>query len=44
MNSAETSHDTVTKVGFRRKFAAYVSLTKPRVMELLLAVTVPTMF
>ena len=31
-------------VGFRRKFSAYVSLTKPRVMELLLAVTVPTMF
>ena len=31
-------------VGFRRKFLAYVALTKPRVMELLLAVTVPTMF
>ena len=31
-------------VGFRRKVAAYVSLTKPRVMELLLAVTIPTMF
>ncbi|GAB2819046.1 heme o synthase [Alpinimonas psychrophila] len=31
-------------IGFRRKAAAYLSLTKPRVMELLLAVTVPTMF
>lgn len=29
---------------FRRKAAAYLALTKPRVMELLLAVTVPTMF
>ena len=28
----------------RRKVAAFVSLTKPRVMELLLAVTIPTMF
>lgn len=31
-------------VTLRRKVAAFVSLTKPRVMELLLAVTVPTMF
>jgi protoheme IX farnesyltransferase len=44
MTSAETRREPVTSVGFRRKFAAYVSLTKPRVMELLLAVTVPTMF
>jgi protoheme IX farnesyltransferase len=44
MTSAETRHEPVTTVGFRRKFAAYVSLTKPRVMELLLAVTIPTMF
>jgi protoheme IX farnesyltransferase len=44
MTSAETRHNSVTSVGFRRKFAAYVSLTKPRVMELLLAVTIPTMF
>jgi len=44
MTSAETRHETVTTVGFRRKVAAYVSLTKPRVMELLLAVTIPTMF
>lgn len=31
-------------VGLRRKVSAYVALTKPRVMELLLAVTVPSMF
>lgn len=31
-------------VGVRRKVLAYVALTKPRVMELLLAVTIPTMF
>ena len=39
LSPAQTS-----RVGFRRKLSAYVSLTKPRVMELLLAVTVPTMF
>jgi protoheme IX farnesyltransferase len=33
-----------SRVGIRRKLSAYVALTKPRVMELLLAVTVPTMF
>ncbi len=31
------------KIGFRRTVKAYVSLTKPRVMELLLVVTVPAM-
>ncbi|MCB1274732.1 MAG: heme o synthase [Leucobacter sp.] len=30
-------------IGFRRTIAAYVALTKPRVMELLLVVTVPAM-
>ncbi|GAB2514621.1 heme o synthase [Paramicrobacterium agarici] len=30
-------------LGFRRKAAAYISLTKPRVMELLLVTTVPVM-
>lgn len=44
MNASESGTTTVSKVGFKRKIAAYVSLTKPRVMELLLAVTVPTMF
>ena len=32
------------QISLRRKVAAFVSLTKPRVMELLLAVTIPTMF
>lgn len=31
------------RIGFKRKAAAYVSLTKPRVMELLLVTTLPTM-
>ena len=44
MTASETAPTTVGKIGFRRKFSAYVSLTKPRVMELLLAVTIPTMF
>lgn len=44
MNVSETGTTSVSKVGFKRTVAAYVSLTKPRVMELLLAVTVPTMF
>lgn len=35
--------DRVQKIGFKRKFAAYVALTKPRVMELLLVTTLPTM-
>jgi protoheme IX farnesyltransferase len=30
--------------GFRRTVAAYVALTKPRIIELLLVTTVPTMF
>lgn len=43
--STETAQSTANaRIGFRRKFAAYVALTKPRVMELLLAVTIPTMF
>jgi protoheme IX farnesyltransferase len=32
------------KRGFRRTLAAYVALTKPRVLELLLVSTVPVMF
>lgn len=31
------------RIGFRRTLVAYVALTKPRVMELLLVVTVPAM-
>ncbi|NWN89522.1 MAG: protoheme IX farnesyltransferase [Micrococcaceae bacterium] len=37
------SEPTRQKIGFRRKAKAYVSLTKPRVMELLLVTTLPTM-
>ncbi|MCU1403733.1 MAG: protoheme farnesyltransferase [Glaciihabitans sp.] len=32
------------RLGFSRKFRAYVSLTKPRVVELLLVTTAPVMF
>jgi protoheme IX farnesyltransferase len=32
------------RLGFARKFRAYVSLTKPRVVELLLVTTAPVMF
>ncbi|GAA4683355.1 heme o synthase [Frondihabitans cladoniiphilus] len=32
------------KIGVKRKVRAYISLTKPRVMELLLVTTAPTMF
>lgn len=44
MNVALDPRLGAPQIGFRRKAAAYLSLTKPRVMELLLAVTVPTMF
>jgi protoheme IX farnesyltransferase len=40
----ETPESASRSIGLRRKVSAYVSLTKPRVMELLLAVTIPTMF
>ena len=33
-----------SRIGFKRKAAAYVSLTKPRVMELLIVTAIPTMF
>ncbi|RKR74157.1 heme o synthase [Frondihabitans australicus] len=35
---------TWRRIGVKRKVRAYVSLTKPRVMELLLVTTAPTMF
>src|SRR5699024_5644260 len=34
---------TQQKIGFRRKAKAYLALTKPRVIELLLVTTLPTM-
>jgi len=44
MTSTQVPKPQLGRIGFRRKFKAYVALTKPRVMELLLAVTIPTMF
>jgi protoheme IX farnesyltransferase len=44
MTPTQSETAPVSRIGLKRKIAAYVSLTKPRVMELLLAVTVPTMF
>lgn len=40
---ADSSAPVPQKIGFKRKAAAYLSLTKPRVMELLLVTTLPTM-
>lgn len=40
---ATATESTRQKIGFRRKAKAYLSLTKPRVMELLLVTTLPTM-
>lgn len=37
------SESTRQKIGFRRKAKAYLALTKPRVIELLLVTTLPTM-
>jgi protoheme IX farnesyltransferase len=44
MTQSQSETASVSRIGLKRKIAAYISLTKPRVMELLLAVTVPTMF
>jgi protoheme IX farnesyltransferase len=44
MGVAVESRVAPARIGFRRKFAAYVALTKPRVMELLLVTTIPVMF
>lgn len=44
MHTTLPTSSPAKRIGFKRKSAAYVALTKPRVMELLLAVTVPTMF
>src|SRR5690625_4469259 len=42
-SSATASESTRPKIGFRRKAKAYLALTKPRVIELLLVTTLPTM-
>ncbi|WP_261164249.1 heme o synthase [Microbacterium sp. Marseille-Q6965] len=39
-----TAHDGPRSSGLRRKIRAYVALTKPRVLELLLVSTIPVMF
>ncbi|HWD63102.1 MAG TPA: heme o synthase [Humibacter sp.] len=44
MGVAVESRVSPARIGFRRKFAAYLALTKPRVMELLLVTTIPVMF
>lgn len=46
MTALDTRSDDTgtTRIGVKRKVLAYVSLTKPRVMELLLVTTAPTMF
>jgi protoheme IX farnesyltransferase len=43
MDLAVTTQPTGTRVGFLRKVKAYVALTKPRVIELLLVTTAPVM-
>ncbi|WP_431277058.1 heme o synthase [Leifsonia poae] len=43
MDVAVESRVETNRIGFRRKLKAYISLTKPRVVELLLVTTVPTM-
>ncbi|TAM69897.1 MAG: protoheme IX farnesyltransferase [Microbacteriaceae bacterium] len=43
MDVAVENRATPGRIGFKRTFKAYLSLTKPRVMELLLVTTVPVM-
>ncbi|WP_229659383.1 heme o synthase [Nesterenkonia alkaliphila] len=43
-DAAASVAPTAGRIGFKRKAAAYLSLTKPRVVELLLVTTLPTMF
>ncbi|BDZ53010.1 heme o synthase [Agromyces marinus] len=43
MQAAPTIRDARATTGVRRKLSAYIALTKPRVIELLLVVTAPTM-
>ena len=39
-----TAGETVSGLTLRQTFAAYLALTKPRIIELLLVTTLPTMF
>lgn len=43
MNVAVDARETSERIGFSRKVRAYVALTKPRVIELLLVTTAPVM-
>src|SRR5215203_7504710 len=43
MQAIAETRDTRRATGVRRRVAAYLALTKPRVIELLLVVTAPTM-
>ena len=43
MDVAVAERVSSPKLGFRRKAKAYIALTKPRVMELLLVTTIPVM-
>jgi protoheme IX farnesyltransferase len=44
MDTAVTTRSRDERIGIRRKAAAYLQLTKPRIIELLLITTIPVMF
>ncbi len=44
MDTAVTTRSSDERIGFRRKAGAYLQLTKPRIIELLLITTIPVMF
>ena len=44
MDTAVTTHIQATRIGVIRKASAYLQLTKPRIIELLLITTIPVMF
>ncbi|MEO7147641.1 MAG: protoheme IX farnesyltransferase, partial [Terrimesophilobacter sp.] len=44
MDTAVASHPVKERIGGLRKTRAYVQLTKPRIIELLLITTIPVMF
>ena len=44
MDTTVTTHIQATRIGVIRKASAYLQLTKPRIIELLLITTIPVMF
>jgi protoheme IX farnesyltransferase len=44
MDTAVTTRSSDERIGIRRKAGAYLQLTKPRIIELLLITTIPVMF